>query len=171
MNDLAFHLFRYVNERIHEGAHRLEIYVVENGAEGKLELMVKDNGTKFSAEKQTKDQPAYSRSLLFFEKNTKQYKGNFQILSHKQTGNLVQLSYPLANCPPLGDVSSYLSMLFVTQPNHQFIFSYIGLQSEFTFDSQMLRNQFTEEDIEGAEFLQNLNQLIKDETAAVSRLR
>jgi len=135
MNDLAFHLFRYVNERIQEGALRLEMYVVENGAEGKLELIVKDDGTKFSAKKQTEVQLVSSHSLLFFEKNTKQYKGNFQILSHKQTGNLVQLSYPLSNCPPLGDISSYLSMLFVTQPKHQVIFSFIGMQGEFTFET------------------------------------
>ena len=148
------------------------MYVVENSEEDKLELMIRDNGQKFDVGLMKIDNSIAMNNypaLYFLQHNSKENGGDFQMLSHNQTGNLIEFNYPLKNKNRLrfGSVSTFLSILFVTHPKIHFIYSQISQKGEFLFDSEPFKKALGEMDFENQEFLTNLKALIETESAAV----
>lgn len=172
MKELAFYFFQCVNDRIQAKADMIEMYIVENYNEDKLELMIRDNGLKFDVGLMKVDNSVAMKSnpaLYFLQQNSKENGGNFQMLSHNQTGNLIEFSYPLKSKKRLrfGNVSALLSMLFVTHPQIHFIYSQISQKGEFLFDSEKFKQALVKIDLEDQEFLSNLKELIEAESASV----
>lgn len=172
MKDLAFYFFQCVNDRIQAKADVIEMYIVENSKEDKLELIIRDNGEKFDVGLMKTDNSVAMKkypALYFLQQNSKENGGGFQMLSHNQTGNLIEVSFPLKNKArlPLGSVAVFLSMLLVTHPQIHFIYSQISLKGEFLFDSKKFQNALGELDLQDHGFLTNLKELIEVESAVI----
>lgn len=172
MKELAFYFFQCVNDRILAKADNIEMYIVENYLEDKLELMIRDNGEKFDVGLIKADNSLAMKkypALNFLQNDSQENEGSFQLLSHNKTGNLIDVSYPLQNKQRkrLGSIAEYLSMLFVTSPQIHFIYSQISQKGEFLFDSEQFKTSLGEFDFNDKEFLGNLKALISDESTAI----
>ncbi|MCD6091364.1 MAG: hypothetical protein J7J72_07670 [Bacteroidales bacterium] len=172
MKELAFYFFQCVNDRIQAKANTIEMYIVENNQEDKLELMIRDNGEKFDIGLMKADNSVAMKkypALNFLQKDSKENKGDFKILSHNQTGNLIEISYPLKNKQRtrLGSISNFLSILFVAYPQIHFIYSQISKKGEFLFDSEQFTKALNEMDFEEQEFLSNLKELLDSQSASI----
>lgn len=172
MKELAFYFFQCVNDRIQAKADAIEMYIVENFQEDKLELMIRDNGEKFDVGLMKADNSLAMKAypaLYFLQQNSKEIGGGFQMLSHNQTGNLIEMSYPLKNKErlPLGSVSVFLSMLFITHPKIHLIYSQISQKGEFLFDSKQFKSALGEANHQDQDFLSNLKELIESESAVI----
>ena len=175
MKELAFYFFQCVNDRIQAKADAIEMYIVENYQEDKLELMIRDNGEKFDVALMKADNSFAMKTypaLYFLQQNSKESGGGFQMLSHNQTGNLIEINYPLKSGKRLrlGNISNFLSMLFVTYPKIHLIFSQISQKGEFLFDSEQFKKAMGEVDFEGQEFLSNLKELMDCQSAPIQGL-
>jgi len=175
MKDLAFYFFQCVNDRIQAKADIIEMYIVENDKDDKLELLIRDNGQKFDIElmkvenlRIMKNSPA----LYFLQQNSKENKGSFRMLSHNQTGNLIEVHYPLKSKTRLrfGSVAVFLSMLFVTYPEIHFVYSQISKKGELLFDSKQFKKALSDVNFEDSEFLSDFKTLIEAESAAIQDL-
>lgn len=172
MKELSFYFFQCVNDRIQAKADEIEMYVVENSEEDKLELIIRDNGEKFDIRLIKADNSIAKKSfpaIYFLQKNSKENGGDFQMLSHNQSGNLIEITYPLKNSkrPRLGNVSAYLSMLFISHPEIHFIYSQISEKGEFLFDSFQFNKDLPDVDLGSREFLVNFNELLTAESEAI----
>ena len=172
MKDLAFYFFQCVNDRIQAKADVIEMYIVENLEEDKLELMIRDNGEKFDVGLMKADNSVAMKkhpALNFLQKDSEETNGDFKILSHNQTGNLIEISYPLKNKQRtrFGSISNFLSMLFVTYPQIHFIYSQISQKGEFLFDSEQFKIALLKVDFNDQEFLSNLRELIDTESTGI----
>jgi hypothetical protein len=172
MKELAFYFFQCVNDRIQAKADTIEMFIVENYKEDKLELMIRDNGEKFDVGFMKADHSVAMKSypaLNFLQKDSKENEGDFQMLSHNQTGNLIEISYPLKNKQRkrLGSIADFLSMLFVTYPQIHFIYSQISQKGEFLFDSEQFKTALGKMDLNDQEFLTNLRELIDTESSVI----
>lgn len=175
VKDLAFYFFQCVNDRIQAKADVIEMYIVENSKEDKLELIIRDNGEKFDVGLMKTDNSVAMKkypALYFLQQNCKENGGGFQMLSHNQTGNLIEVTYSLKNKErlPLGSVSVFLGMLFVTHPKIHLIYSQISQKGEFLFDSEQFKKAMGEIDFEGQEFLSNLTELIESKSTSIQGL-
>jgi len=172
VKELAFYFFQCVNDRIQAKADTIEMYIVENFEKDKLELMIRDNGEKFDVGLMKADNSVALKpypALNFFQNDCKKYGGDLKKLSHNQTGNLIDISYPLKNKhrTRLGSISNFFSMLFVSYPQIHFIYSQISHKGEFLFDSKLFKTALGKMDINDQEFLSNLRELVDAESAAV----
>lgn len=172
MKELAFYFFQCVNDRILAKADRIEMYIMENIKEDMLELIIRDNGEKFDVRLMNSDNSFAKKSfpsLYFLQQNSRENEGKFKLLSHAQTGNLIEIVYPLKSNKRLsfGKASAYFSMLFISHPQIHFIFSQISRKGEFVFDSMQFLDTMGKIDMEDKEFLSNLKELIEMESAAI----
>ncbi len=173
MKELAFYFFQCVNDRIQAKATQIEMYVVENMQENQLDLLIRDNGEKFEKNLMkfdSTDTLMKYPALKFLEQNAKDLKGVFSMLSHNQSGNLIEIHYPLKNENRLrlGSIDVFLSLLFVTHPKIHFIYSQISPKGEFLFDSENFRNMLDDVDFEDVETLGFLKNIIASESDAVT---
>lgn len=171
MKELSFYFFQCVNLRILANSTEIELYIVEDYDANTLELIIKDNGVKYDI-RLLKDDAFLKKSLPalhFLKTNNKENGGNFEMLSHNLTGNLISLRYPLQKSARLafGKVASLLTMLFVTHPQIQFIFSQMSRKGEFVFDSLQFLDNIGKIDMEDKDFLFHLKDLIEMESAAI----
>ncbi len=172
MKELAFYFFQCVNDRIQAKADVIEMYIVENSKDDKLDLMIRDNGQKFEVGLMKAENSVTIKkypALYFLQQNSKESGGDFQMLSHNQTGNLIEIHYPLKSKKRLrlGNISTFLSMLFVTYPKIHFIYSQISKKGEFLFDSEQFTKALNEMDFEEQEFLSNLKELLDSQSASI----
>ncbi|MDA3906389.1 MAG: hypothetical protein PF484_09965, partial [Bacteroidales bacterium] len=150
----------------------IEMYIVENSKEDKLELMIRDNGQKFDVRLMKSDNSFAKKSfpsLHFLLQHSKENGGDFQMLSHNLTGNLIEISYPLKSRKRLrlGNSSAFLSMLFLSHPQIHFIYSQISQKGEFLFDSKMFKSLMGKIEADDKEYLANLKELIEIECASI----
>ena len=97
MKELSFYFFQCVNERIHASANEIEMYVVENTKENRLELIIRDNGEKFDVGFMKEDNNDFIKAFpafQFFQKDTTKFGGDMKMLSHNLSGNTIEISYP-----------------------------------------------------------------------------
>ncbi len=172
MKELSFYFFQCVNHRILAKSTRIEMYIVEDKPVNKLELIIKDNGLKFDKLLMNNDDTYLKKTepaLYFLKSNCKQIGGDFNMLSHNLSGNMISFTYPLKNKSrlPFGNGAAFLSTLFVSNPQIHFIYSQISQNGEFVFDSLQFINSFGAVDFEDKEFLFNLKQLIEVESTAI----
>ena len=94
------------------------------------------------------------------------------MLSHNQTGNLIEVHYPLKSKTRLrfGSVAVFLSMLFVTYPEIHFVYSQISKKGELLFDSKQFKKALSDVNFEDSEFLSDFKTLIEAESAAIQDL-
>jgi len=175
MKELGFYFFQFINERISAKASEIEIYIVEDIAKDRLELIVKDNGQRFdsaSMEKNSQSGLLAHPSLKFLMQNSRQYGGDNHMLSHKQTGNMIEIDYPLKDIyrPRLGDITPYLSMLIFSHPKIHFIYSQMSHLGEFIFDSDTFKSAIFDLDNESAEFLSSFKDLLQDKISDIQDL-
>lgn len=171
MKELSFYFFQCVNLRILANSTEIELYVVEHYDANTLELIIKDNGLKFDI-RLLEDDVFLKKSwpaLHFLKMDCNKNGGDFKMLWHNLSGNLISLHYPLLNCPRIsfGNGGSLLSMLFVTHPYIHFVFSQISQKGEFIFDSEQFKSRIGEINFESDEFLSNLKALLLNETTAI----
>jgi hypothetical protein len=173
MKELAFYFFQCVNDRIQAQASLIEMYVVENQHKNQLELLIRDNGKKYDKEliqfESEEIQNKYP-ALKYLYQTSENLKGYFSMFSHNQTGNLIEIHFPLKNKERLrlGEIDTFLSMLFIAYPQINFIYSQISQKGEFLFDSASFRNTLGDVDFENAEVLGSLKNIIASESAAVT---
>lgn len=172
MKELAFYYFQCVNDRIQASADKIEMYIVENESEDKLELIIRDNGEKFDVGFMQEDNRAFLKdypAFHFFQYDSRHFGGDMQMLSHSLSGNTIAISYPLKSDkrPLLGDVAAFLSMLFITHPKIHFIYSQISPKGEFLFNSELFITAMGKIDYNDRKFLVNLKSLMATESAAI----
>lgn len=172
MQELGFYFFQCVNDRILAKAGVIEMYIVEDTEENKLELIIRDNGQKFDVRLMKSDN-SYAKksfpSLYFLQENSKENKGNFQMLSHNQSGNFIEVTYPLKKSkrPHFGKVAGFLSQLFINHPKIHFIYSQISGKGELLFDSKQFKKALDKNDFADPKFLANLEELLGAESASI----
>lgn len=70
MKDLSFYFFQCVSYRINAQARHIEIYIVENDTDNRLELILKDDGIKFQTELDKTSEKVNQISALKYLKKT-----------------------------------------------------------------------------------------------------
>lgn len=173
--ELAFPFFQCINDRILAKASVVEIYIVEDPKEDKLELIIRDNGQKFDANSMNLNHSESADlfpALHYLQKSAMGMGGDFKIISNPQSGNLIEIAYPLRNPrrPALGNVAAFLSKLFMDEPQIHFIFSQISEKGEFVFDSVQFKQALGDLEYTNKAFKSNLSELLSSEIDAILAL-
>ncbi|MEN3202410.1 MAG: ATP-binding protein [Atribacterota bacterium] len=148
MKELSLHILDLVENALRAGAQRIVISVCEDSKRDLLEITVEDDGVGMDEEtKKRALDPFFSTKgkrvgigLPLIAQLATQCGGKLEIISEKGKGTRVQVTFQKSHIdlPPLGDLSETLSVLLVSHPEVEFVFSHEVDGSGWSFNSREL---------------------------------
>lgn len=147
MKNIAQHILDIAHNSISAESTLIDIYILKSQQKKLLELLIKDNGKGMSKEVLDKVADPYTTSrttrkvgmgIPLLKQNAEQSDGTFSISSAEKKGTMVNASFQLdhLDTPPMGDVVDTVVGMATSQPEIDFIFTYITDQGEFIFNTK-----------------------------------
>ena len=172
MVDIAMHMMDIAQNSVRANASLIDISFVEDETKNLLTFSLRDDGDGMSPEllEKVTDPFVTTRTtrrvglgLPFLKMTAEQAGGSFHIDSKVNQGTFVSVSYRTDNvdCLPLGDVSAYLILLFIANPELDIRFKYVFNKNEFAVGTMELREQGIV-DLQDADMARAIKEYVKE---------
>ncbi len=165
MNDLSLHILDILQNSVSAGAYEIRLIVEEDPESDRLTVSIIDNGKGMSGDQLERVSDPFFTSrttrrvglgIPLFKQTCRECGGDLTITSQLGKGTSVTavMGYSHIDRPPLGDVSNILVLTIISNPEINFIFTYIYRKREFIFISSEVNDIITD-------ILSGNNQMIK----------
>lgn len=152
MRDLASHIIDLIQNSIRAQANTIGVSFTESNQQNELKIVVSDDGVGMAAKEMvnatdpfftTRISRKVGLGLSLMQMSCEQTGGLFSLRLNTTKGLQVEAIYKTDNpdCLPLGDLSGTMSLLFFTNPNINFEFSYSINDSSFEVSSKLLQQK------------------------------
>ncbi len=146
MNDLSLHILDILQNSVSAGAYEIRLTVEEDPESDRLTVSIIDNGKGMSGEQLERVSDPFFTSrttrrvglgIPLFKQTCRESGGDLTITSQLGKGTSVTavMGYSHIDRPPLGDISNILVLTMISNPEINFIFTYIYKKREFIFIS------------------------------------
>ena len=146
MNDLSLHILDILQNSVSAGAYEIRLIVEEDPESDRLTVSIIDNGKGMSGDQLERVSDPFFTSrttrrvglgIPLFKQTCRESGGDLTITSQLGKGTSVTavMGYSHIDRPPLGDISNILVLTMISNPEINFIFTYIYKKREFIFIS------------------------------------
>jgi hypothetical protein len=143
LQDLSQYILDISENSLKAEASRVDILLSESTRGNGIELSVSDNGKGMDSEQilmvqdpffTTRTERRVGLGIPFLKQAAELCGGGLEIISQKRRGTTIRASFTrdCIDCPPLGDISATLVVLFVGWPDRDFVFRYFFDGREFS---------------------------------------
>lgn len=150
MQEISMNIMDIVQNSIKAHATQVEIFIIENIVNNLFEFLVKDNGKGIEKNliEKIKDPFFTSRStrkiglgVPFVNQMCQMCGGNLNIESEVGIGTTIDatMEYNNIDRPPLGDISSTIQAIIISNPYIDFIYKHIYNNKEFGLSTKDMK--------------------------------
>lgn len=151
MRDLASHIIDLIQNSIRAQANTIGVSFTESNQQNELRIVISDDGDGMRAKEianatdpffTTRTTQKAGLGLSLMQMSCEQTGGHLSLRLNATKGLRVEAIYKTDNpdCLPLGDLSGTISLLFFTNPNINFEFSYSIENSSFEISTKQLQH-------------------------------
>ena len=173
MKDLSLHILDIVQNSISAKASLIEIEIDEQPKDDTLTITITDNGKGMTAEQVQNVSDPYFTSrtsrkvglgIPLFKQSAEQSGGNFSITSTVNVGTKVtaQLGYNHIDRPVLGDVANAISLLVMSNPTIDFVYTHKFGEKQYAFDTREVKDVLGDTPINNTQIIKMINDIITE---------
>lgn len=173
MKELSLHILDIVQNSISAKATLIEIEVNEQPKNDTLTITIADNGKGMTAEQLQKVTDPYFTSrtsrkvglgIPLLKQNTEQSGGRLTITSALNVGTTVvaRFGYNHIDRPALGDMANAISLLVMSNPSIDFVYTHVIDKELYRFDTQEVKKILGEVPINNTQITKMINDMIAE---------
>ncbi len=180
MKDLSLHILDIAQNSISAEATLIEIEINEQPTDDELTITITDNGKGMTVEQVQKVTDPYFTSrttrkvglgIPLFKQSAEQGGGEFSITSDINVGTKVtaQFGYSHIDRPALGDTANAISLLVMSNPNVDFIYTHTVNEESYIFDTREVKAVLGDTPINNTQVVKMINDMISENIVEIRK--